>query len=132
MTSYDRLGKKHAGIQWRQPKRKRGRDSPTAVDSKGVEVYGEAVLGVWRTANEKLGKERELSGFDEEWKDQVEGEVERMETESKEQESNVDLDSVIRLGEVKRAVKDLKAGKAAGSDGVVNELIKFGGGRVSA
>ena len=51
-----------------------------------------------------------------------------METESKEQESSVDLDSVISLGEVKRAVKDMKAGKAAGSDGVVNELIKFGGG----
>ena len=131
----DRLGKKHAGIQWRQvkglvPKRKQGRDIPTALDSKGVEVYGDAVLGVWRTAYEKLGKEGQVAGFGEDWKDQVEGEVERMETESKEQESSVELDSVISLGEVKRAVKDLKAGKAAGSDGVVNELIKFGGGKV--
>merc|ERR1712115_423166 len=105
----DRLGKKHAGIQWRQvkglvPKRKRERDIPTAMDSKGVEVYGEAVLGVWRTAYEKLGKEGEGVGFDEDWKEQVEGEVERMETESREQEANVDLDSVISLGEVRRAV----------------------------
>ena len=56
--------------------------------------------------------------------------MERMETESREQEANVNLDSVISLGEVKRAVKELKSGKAAGSDGVVNELIKFGGGKV--
>ena len=47
----DRLGKKHAGIQWRQveglvQKRKKGREIPIAVECKGVEVDGEAVLGV--------------------------------------------------------------------------------------
>ena len=40
----------------------------------------------------------------------MEGEVERMEAETENQGANCDLDGVITLGEVKKAVKELKAG----------------------
>ena len=39
----------------------------------------------------------------------------------------MDVDGIISRGEVEKAIKELKAGKAAGCDGVVNELLKYGG-----
>merc|ERR1711954_213033 len=59
----ERLGERHAGLQWREMKGlilrcKRGRKKETkALDENGVEVSGEEVLEVWRKAYEKLGKE---------------------------------------------------------------------------
>ena len=118
----DRLGKKHAGIQWRQvkslvPRKARNLDFQSALDCRGNVVYGEAVLGVWKDAYEKLGREGVNLDFDEEWKEQVEGEVERMEAETENQGANCDLDGVITLVEVKKTVKELKARIAAGKDG---------------
>ena len=48
-----------------------------------------------KTTYEKLWRECEGEAFDEDWKDQMEGEVQRMETESGEQDANLYLDSAI-------------------------------------
>ena len=57
----------------------------------------------------------------------VENEEEEIEQTNKERGSG-ELNEKIRLEEVRKIIGRLKNGKAAGVDGIVNEIIKHGGG----
>ena len=103
----------------------------TAIDEKGIEVSGDQVKIVWKEAYEKLGgTERDREDFDELFARNVEAEVLKMEEESRGIELNGELDRDITLEEVKEVVKELAIGKAAGVDGIVNELLKYGGDKM--
>ena len=80
----------------------------------------------------------EKSGFDDEWRDEVEQVVEGWERErgevkeemregSEEGEGGVRLDMELKEVEVERVVAVLRNGKAAGWDGVVGEILRNGG-----
>jgi hypothetical protein len=82
-------------------------------------------LEAWAGFFEELGAESGGgAGFDEEWRKSVEAEVVRMTAVVEEQP---DLDADLSLKEVQAAVKQLKEGKAGGSDGILAFMLKRGG-----
>ncbi|NRA92494.1 MAG: hypothetical protein HRU26_07375 [Psychroserpens sp.] len=102
----------------------------TAIDEEGVEVAGERIKLVWKAAYKKLGaKELDQKDFNEEFAKEVEKSVKKMESDSKKEqyEHTDDLSKDIELSEVSKIVKRLANGKAAGTDGIVNEVLKYGG-----
>ena len=76
----------------------------------------------------KLGTELNVKSFDESWKEEVSSSVKNFEAMSfRDSQSNGMLDQPITLAEVSHVVKAIKNNKSAGSDGIVGELIKYGG-----
>ena len=98
---------------------------PSELLIKNELVEGEAAKRAWRDAFQKLGEVNEKdSDFDEQFlkecKDQIENWIEQ-------KQESIELDREIGREEVLRAVKALKAGKAAGYDGITGEILKQGG-----
>ena len=76
----------------------------------------------------KLGTELDVKSFDDSWKEEVSNSVKDFEAMSfRDSHSNGVLDQPITLAEVSHVVKAIKNNKSAGSDGIVGELIKYGG-----
>ena len=79
---------------------------------------------MWREAFEKLGR---ADGNDERYdRDFWEDTIARVEAWGKQQVVG-ELDEPITMEEVKKAIQELRRGKAPGVDGVVNEVLKYGG-----
>ena len=69
-----------------------------------------------------------MKSFDESWKDEVSSSVKNFASRSfQDPRSNGMLDWPITLAEVSHVIKAIKTNKSAGSDGIVGELIKYGG-----
>ena len=69
-----------------------------------------------------------MKSFDDSWKEEVSSSVKNFEVMSfQDPHSNGMMDQPITLAEVSHVVKDIKNNKSAGSDGIVGELIKYGG-----
>ena len=76
----------------------------------------------------KLGSELDVKSFDDSWKEEVSSSVKNFEAMSfQDPHSNGMMDQPITLAEVSHVVKAIKNNKSAGSDGIVGELIKYGG-----
>ena len=70
-----------------------------------------------------------MEPFDDSWKEEVCNSVKSYEDLSlKDSHFNEMLDQKITSLEVSRVIKATKNNKSAGSDGIVGELIKYGGG----
>jgi hypothetical protein len=120
-----------------------GGDRERMRDEKGVWYGGEELRLKWKETFEKVGVELERKqGFDEEWKEEVEREVDRWEEEGgvgwmgvdeeigiqeEGKEEKVSLDMDVARWEVRRALKKIKSGKACGEDRVITEILKYGG-----
>ena len=69
-----------------------------------------------------------MKSFDDSWKEEVSSSVKNLEAMSfQDPLSNRMMDQPITLAEVSHVVKAIKNNKSAGSDGIVGELIKYGG-----
>ena len=109
-------------------------------------VTGSELVKRWRQAFEEVGKGLEAEvGFDDDVKKAVEGCVdgcvaeyiydvrdedtrdEKLEMEVEGGVEHTTLNGVVRMWEVRRAIKRLQNGKAVGVDGVVGEVLKYGG-----
>ena len=92
----------------------------------GMIVSGEQAKQVWQKAFEKLGDLDENNvAFDKAFLEEVKQEV-----KSNEQDPSSianELDEPISYKEVADAIQAQKNGKAAGIDGLVSEIIKYGG-----
>ena len=98
----------------------------TSLNEEGEEVTGEKIKLVWKEAYKKLGElNLEKEDFDNKFADEVDKEVEEMINKSHEYKDELGVQ--ITLAEVQKIVKRLKNGKAAGTDKIVNEILKFGG-----
>jgi hypothetical protein len=105
---------------------KGGREVPGEMRKGEGLVGGIEAMNIWMEAFKKLGRadggdERYDKGFWEETRKLVE------EWGKGREEGEEELDEPIRLGEVRRAIDQLRRGKAPGVDGVVNEVLKYGG-----
>ena len=83
---------------------------------------------ILKTHYEKLGSELDAKSFDDSWKEKVSNSIKHFESMSfLDSHSNGMMDQPITLAEVSCVVKAIKNNKSAGSDGIVGELIKYGG-----
>ena len=97
-------------------------------NSKGEPVHtAEEALDAWGTYFEDLGKGPKGEKFNEEHRERVEREVKEWCEKNKKGEEEGEGDSPITLEEVEKAIKLSKNGRAAGSSGIPNELVKAGG-----
>ena len=100
----------------------------TSLKSKaGVSVSStQGKLEVLRRHYEELGKVSVDDNFEADWKEEV---VSTLETCSilSEVSENVRLDRQIDREEIAQCVKKLKNNKTGGCDGIVGELLKYGG-----
>lgn len=105
---------------------KGGREVPNEMRKGEGLVKGEEALGVWRESFEKLGR---ADGGDDRYDREFWQETREMVEEwGKQQEvEEGELDEEITPEEVKKAMKELRRGKAPGVDGVVNEVLMYGG-----
>ena len=106
--------------------KKRSQVWESALNEECEEVFGEDIKLVWKEAYRKLGAtDLDQEYFDNDFADNVEDEIEDMMRKSYDHKE--DLDRQISVKEVEKIVKRLKNGKASGVDGIVNEILKFGG-----
>ena len=69
-----------------------------------------------------------MKSFDDSWKEEVSNSVKDFEAMSfRDSHSNGVLDQPITLAEMSHVVRAIQNDKSAGSDGIVDELIKYGG-----
>ena len=101
----------------------------TLKDSSGNSFTSHAgKVKILKSHYEKLGSELDMQSFDDSWKEEVSNSVKLFESISfQDSHSSGILDQTITLAEVKYVVKAIKNNKSAGSDGIVGELIKYGG-----
>ena len=99
------------------------------IDGSGNSFYSHAgKVKILKAHYEKLGSELGTHSFDDSWKEEVSNSVKLFEAMSFcDSHFNGMLDQTITLAEVSHVVKAIKNNKAAGSDGIVGELIKYGG-----
>ena len=99
------------------------------IDGSGNSFYSRAgKVKILEAHYEKLGSELGTHSFDDSWKEEVSNSVKLFEAMSFcDSHFNGMLDQTITLAEVSHVVKAIKNNKAAGSDGIVGELIKYGG-----
>ena len=106
----------------RRAKGKRKKNIPSLKGEAGVSVTStRGKLEVLQRHYQQLGKLSLDSNFDAEWKEEVEGNRYGSMSELCEDEF---LDKEIEKGEIVKCIKNNKTG---GSDGLVGELLKYGG-----
>ena len=104
---------------------KGGRELPRELRVGERLVGGEEALRAWREAFEKLGR---ADGNDERYDREFWRETMRkVEEWAKQKEVGGELGQPITIDEVEKAIQELRRGKAPGVDGVVNEVLKYGG-----
>ena len=103
---------------------------PTFVkNSDGNLVSGKEAEQVWMESFRKLGLENsDFKDFDADFYNRIKAVVQDNPVVAID---NKELDQEITLEEVRKAVSQLKRGKAVGVDGVMNEVFKYGGDRVT-
>ena len=107
-------------------KKKKTQVWDSALNEVGEEVFGDEIKLVWKEAYKKLGGlNLDREDFDNNFAKEIEEEIKEMTRKS--HDYNDELGKQISLDEVEKIVKRLKNGKASGVDGVVNEILKFGG-----
>ena len=133
MKEIESLRTTYPGVFWKQLKaaagrsRKKKKIGRTAINEEGNEVDGEEVKRTWRRAFENLGKKEEKEDrFDHEFETTKEEEMEEIERQNTERGEG-ELNEKIRFEEVRKVIRRLNNGKAAGIDEIVNEIIKYGG-----
>ena len=101
----------------------------TLTDDRGSSFSSHAgKVKILKSHYRKLGTELDVKSFDDSWKEEVSNSVKDFEALSfQDSHSNGMLDQPITLAEVNHVVKAIKNNKSAGSDGIVGELIKYGG-----
>ena len=101
----------------------------TLTDDSGNSYSSHAgKVKILKSHYKKLGTELDVKSFDDSWKEEVSNSVKNFEALSfQDSHSNGILDQPITLAEVSHVVKAIKNNKSAGSDGIVGELIKYGG-----
>ena len=88
----------------------------------------EGKLKILKSHNEKLGSELHNKTFNDSWKDEVCKSIKSFENLSLENSHFTEmLDQKITTAEVSHAIRTIKNNKSAGADGIVGELIKYGG-----
>ncbi len=105
------------------PNKMKNEESEWVVDKKGIEE-------VWARAFEELGREEVTVGkFDEEFAEQIR---ERVKEKASVLQNNINdvIDQEISIEEVRRAIKQLKRGKAVGVDNYMNEIFMYGGEKI--
>ena len=85
-------------------------------------------LRILQNHYQDLGKSSEDDVFDEEWRQEVENKAEECSNMSHSVDG--DLDGEIEQAEIARCLRSLKNNKTGGSDGLVGELMKYGGMRM--
>ena len=96
-------------------------------NSAGVSVTStKGKLEVLKTHYRQLGSCSVDSAFDDSWKKEVDKQVSECSSVSKACEDSV-LDREIEREEIAVCVRKLKNNKTGGSDGLVGELLKYGG-----
>ena len=110
---------------------KRKNDIPNEAVMDGVVVHGDQVLETWQKAFQKLGStDVNDVAFDNAFMTEIKEEISNV--EDHDMDGNPDeRNRPIELNEVVSAIQQLKSGKAAGIDGLVNELLKYGGDTIS-
>ena len=122
-TDFARSKKEFWAFVGRRTKGKRKKNTPSLKSEAGVSVTStRGKLEVLPRHYQQLGKISLYSNFDAEWKEEVESNVSRYGSMSELCEDDF-LDKEIK-GEI---VKRIKNNKTGGSDGLVGELLKYGG-----
>ena len=83
-------------------------------------------INVLKEHYQKLGKEKNVESFENEWKIHVQSRIREYERLSVDI-TNEHLDRDISALEIEYVMKSLRNRKASGSDGIAGELIKYGG-----
>ena len=105
-------------------------DIPSRIDL-GKDKYGgpftyEDEIHVLKEHYQKLGKEKNVESFENEWKIHVQSRIREYERLSVDI-TNEHLDRDISAIDIEYVMKSLRNRKASGSDGIAGELIKYGG-----
>ena len=105
---------------------KGGREVPEEMKQEGKLVGGEAAKRVWQAGFQKLGKKAdgEDERYDRAFLEQTRKLVQKW---GEGTDQGGELGEPMSLEEVQEAVGQLRSGKAPGVDGVVNEVLKYGG-----
>ena len=123
-TDLDGNKKEFWAFVGRRTKGKRKKNIPSLKSEAGVSVTStRGKLEVLQRHYQQLGKLSLDSNFDAEWKEEVESNVSRYGSMSELCEDEF-LDNEIEKGEIVKCIKNNKTG---GSDGLVGELLKYGG-----
>lgn len=100
---------------------------PALKSDDGVSVTStKGKLQILQSHYKELGSSSVDVAFDVDWKEEVENKVRDYTTVSAEFGNDV-LDGAIEPAEIFRCIKKLKNNKTGGSDGLVGELLKYGG-----
>ena len=124
---------KESKTYWKHVRKMRGRKStlPQVMrwEERIVEEEEER-LEVWAKAYEKLGLKSDSPTFNADFKSEVEEQVKKAGESMSFQEYTPELDRPIEFEEIRKALKELQNGKAAGVDEVKPEMLKYGGVRM--
>ena len=125
-NDYDGSRKQFWSFVSRKSRGKKGTISSLRNES-GISVSSvKGKLEILEKHYENLGKLGVDNDFDEEWREIVRNRVNEYENITAFSKDNF-LDSKIVVKEILRCIKKLKNNKAGGNDGVVGELLKYGG-----
>ena len=117
-------------LYWKKLKEINGKNKKkaiwdTALNEEGEEVTGEKIKLVWKEAYKKLGELNvDKEEFDNDFSEEVDEDKEEMIKKSHDYRD--ELGEQTTLAEVQKIVKRLKKNKGAGTDKIVNEILKFG------
>jgi len=99
-------------------------------DEKNQLVRGRDKLRVWTEAFRKLGSEENTNSFDPDHKDVVERQLKLIEEKEGHRERSrlaEEYNRPLEQKEIACAIKKLQRNKAAGLDGMINEIFMYGG-----
>ena len=84
-------------------------------------------LDILQSHYERLGSTSVEAAFDDDWKEEVESIVRNCVETSVDCEDGILDREIVYLSEISRCIRKLKNNKTGGSDGLVGELLKYGG-----